>query len=71
MRRVMSSLRYLRAIQLVSLAVWLGAVVLSAADEGPFRPVWMITWMVAFVVFQITFWRAMWLVNQPRMPRDD
>ena len=71
MRQVLSSIRALRIVMFTCLPIWLGSAVLSLADDGPLRPFWIVTWMVAFVVFQVALWRAMWLWNQPRMPHDD
>lgn len=67
----MGSIRRLRLVQIISLVVWIGSVALFASAEGPLRSLWMVLWIVAFVVFQVAFWRSMWLVSQPRMPRDE
>lgn len=59
----MSNIGVLTAVSVLSLVVWIGAMLASFASAGPMRWLWLSPWVVAIGVNFASFWRARWIEN--------
>ncbi|BAJ76007.1 predicted membrane metal-binding protein [Microbacterium testaceum StLB037] len=65
----MSDIRVLTAVSVLSLVVWISAMLGAFVSAGPIRWLWLSLGIVAIGVNFASFWRARWIENGPARRR--